>query len=77
MDGYRCKNCGYSGQALIFQFNTFAYCVATNSEEPEYVGDQLPEWVETEGFGEAEIGEPVGCLNCHAWGLDNFELVNL
>ena len=51
---YRCKNCGYEGKKFIFQFNDYGYCVASNEEEPEYLG-RAPKWAES---GEAEIGEP-------------------
>lgn len=70
---YKCKNCGYKGNKLIFQFNDSGYCTATNEEEPEYVSCEMPAWVKQEG--DAEIGEPVGCLKCHAWGIDNFEII--
>jgi rubredoxin len=74
MAQYRCLNCGYSGNELIYQFNDYTYCVASNDEEPEYV-DGCPSWVEDKDFGEAEIGDPVGCPECHTWGVSNFEVV--
>jgi len=74
MSKYRCKNCGYQGKRLIFQFNDYGYCIATNSEEPEYISD-MPRWVKNKGVGDAEIGEPVGCPKCHVWGVDNFEIL--
>jgi len=67
---YKCLNCGYNGNELIFQLNDYAYCVASNKEEPEYFGI-APEWARDKG--DAEIGEPVGCPKCHAWGVNNFE----
>jgi len=73
MPKYRCRNCGYQGRKLIFQFNDYGYCVATNEEEPEYVSCEMPEWVE--GKGDAEIGEPVGCPKCHSFGVYNFEII--
>ncbi len=74
MEKYKCLNCGYSGDELVFQFNEYTYCTATNSTTPEYVA-RAPKWVTAKGFGEAEIGEPVGCPHCHAWGIVNFEVV--
>ncbi|MBN2187504.1 MAG: hypothetical protein JW732_08685 [Dehalococcoidia bacterium] len=74
MGKYRCVICGYNGDELIYQFNEYGYCLASNEEDPEFIGN-CPTWVEKEGFGEAEIGEPVGCPECHAWGVDKFQLV--
>ncbi|MCM8778317.1 MAG: hypothetical protein NC898_03240 [Candidatus Omnitrophica bacterium] len=74
MDIYRCINCGYKGDKLIFQCNVYDYCVATNELEPEYL-NEAPKWVKDKGCGEIEIGEPVACPKCHAWGVDNFELI--
>ncbi len=74
MRKYRCKNCGYEGKEFVFQFTDYAYCVASNGEEPEYSGES-PEWVKEKAVGEAEIGEPVGCPKCHTWGIDNFEKI--
>ncbi len=71
---YRCKKCGYIGKKLIFQFDDFGYCVATNKLESEYI-EKPPKWVIDKGFGEAEIGEPVGCPKCYVWGVDNFETI--
>ncbi|MCK4352066.1 hypothetical protein KAW65_01515 [candidate division WOR-3 bacterium] len=72
---YKCKNCGYSGDKFVFQFNDYTYCVASNDEEPEFI-NCCPEWVSDKvPVGDAEIGEPVGCPECHAWGVSNFELV--
>jgi hypothetical protein len=76
MPKYKCLNCGYSGSKLIFQFTDYTYCIATNdTEEPEYI-NKYPEWIKKHCFGgipgEAEIGEPVGCPKCHAWGVSNF-----
>lgn len=73
MKKYRCKNCGYSGEELIFEFNDYSYCVSSNEEEPEYISD-VPKWVKDKGFGDSKIGEPVGCPKCHVWGVDNFEI---
>ena len=73
MPKYRCKSCGYKGRNLIFEFNDYGYCVATNREEPDYVG-VVPKWVE--GKADAEIGEPAGCPKCHGWGVHNFEIIN-
>ncbi len=66
---YKCKNCGYNGDELIFQFNDYTYCVASNEKEPEYIG-VCPDWVTA---GDAKIGEPVGCAKCRTWGVGNFE----
>jgi len=74
MGQYKCKNCGYVGRDLIFQFNTYAYCVATNTEEPEYISEP-PDWVINKAVGDGEIGEPVGCPKCHSWGTSNFERI--
>ena len=76
MAKYKCLNCGYAGDTLVFQFNDYGYCVATNSLDPDYIGS-APEWVSAQGFGAAEIGEPVACPSCHAWGITNFELVDV
>lgn len=72
---YKCKNCGYSGDKFVFQFNEYTYCVASNDEEPEFI-DCCPKWVFEEALGDAEIGEPVGCPKCHTWGVNNFEIIN-
>ncbi len=69
---YQCKQCGYKGKELIFQFNDYSYCMASNEEEPEYTGE-LPKWVKDQGVGDSEIGEPVGCPQCHNWGVATFE----
>jgi hypothetical protein len=69
MGEYKCKNCGYDGDELIFQFTDYTYCVASNDDDPEYI-DECPDWV-TDGDG--EIGEPIGCPKCRTWGVDNFE----
>ena len=71
---YKCKNCGYAGEGLIFEFSDCGYCVASNSEDPEYLRE-VPNWVKEKAVGDAEIGEPVGCPKCHAWGVDNFEII--
>ena len=72
MAQYKCSNCGYSGDKLIYQFTDYNYCVASNEEEPEYIED-CPGWVKDRGLGDAEIGQPVGCPKCHAWGAKEFE----
>ncbi len=69
---YKCKNCGYQGKELIFQFNDYGYCLASNEEEPNYLG-VTPKWIEDKG--DAEIGEPIGCPKCQAWGVNNFEII--
>ena len=74
MQKYLCKNCGYKGKELIFQFNDYAYCVASNEKEPAYIGD-VPKWVKDKGYSEAEIGEPIGCPKCQVWGVDKFEII--
>jgi len=74
MPNYKCKSCGYIGHDLIFQFNNYTYCVATNDEEPEYVSEP-PDWVIDKAIGGAKIGEPVGCPKCHSWGVQNFEMI--
>jgi len=71
---YKCKNCGYSGDKFVFQFNDYTYCVASNEEEPEYI-DFAPNWIDKYTTGDAEIGEPVGCPKCHAWGVTKFEII--
>jgi len=73
MTKYKCKNCGYTGRDLIFQFNDYSYCVATNAEEPEYISES-PSWVKDKAVEDGEIGEPVGCPKCHSWGVQNFEI---
>ncbi len=74
MPAYRCTNCGYSGDKFIFQFNEYTYCVASNEEEPDYL-EEMPEWVSNLGFSDADIEDPVGCPQCHAWGVTKFELI--
>jgi len=74
MANYKCRNCGYTGHELVFQFNDYTYCVATNEVEPEYKSE-IPDWVKIKHFGDAKIGEPVGCSQCHAWGVSNFERI--
>jgi rubredoxin len=74
MTKYKCVKCGYQGDELIFQFNDYAYCVASNDDEPEFITG-APKWVENMAVGEAEIGEPVGCPKCRAWGTSNFEMI--
>ena len=75
MAKYKCRNCGYEGDNLIFQFTDHTYCVATNTNEPEYKSD-IPNWVKENCVGDAKIGEPVGCPECHAWGIQNFKIVS-
>lgn len=74
MTKYRCSSCGYRGKKLIFQFNDYSYCLGSNEEEPGYISDG-PKWVKDKGSGEAEIGEPIGCPKCYAWGSDKFEII--
>lgn len=76
MAKYRCLNCGYSGDKFVFQFNDYTYCVASNTEEPEFI-DCCPKWVFENVLGDAEIGEPVGCPKCHTCGVTNFEIIKL
>jgi hypothetical protein len=71
MGRYKCKSCRYDGDKFVFQFNDYTYCVASNGDDPEYIG-ACPDWVPV-SVGDAEIGEPVGCPKCHAWGVGNFE----
>lgn len=72
MPKYKCKNCGYEGSKLIFQFTDYTHCVASNNkEDPEYISS-IPNWVKDKNVGDAEIGEPVGCPKCHTWGVGNF-----
>lgn len=71
---YKCKICGYSGEVFIFEFSDFTYCLASNSDEPEYIG-KPPKWVKSKGLGEAKIGEIIGCPKCRSWGKDKFELI--
>ncbi len=68
---YKCKKCGYSGDELIFTWNEYSYCIASNEEEPEYIS-RPPKWAND---GDAEIGDPVGCPKCKAWGTDNFKMI--
>ena len=75
MRKYKCGNCGYKGKHFVFQFTDYTYCVATNEEEPEFVSES-PEWVLDKVAGDAEIGEPVGCPKCQAWGVGEFEMIN-
>lgn len=75
MTKYKCNNCGYSGHELIFQFNLYTYCVATNQADPEYMAE-APDCLLEKGYGEAQILEPVSCPKCHAWGVHNFEIVD-
>ncbi len=75
MRKYRCLNCNYDGDKLIYQFNDYSYCVASNDEEPDFI-DDCPDWVKEKGLGDAEIGQPVGCPACHAWGEDKFEEID-
>jgi len=72
MGRYRCTNCDYSGKELIYQYNDYGHCVASNDDDPDYI-DECPDWVRDAGFGDAEIGQPVGCPECHVWGVDKFE----
>lgn len=72
MSKYKCKNCGHQCTKFVFQFNEYSYCIASNTAEPEFISD-APKWVKEKGVGEAKMGEPVGCLKCHAWGIHNFE----
>jgi rubredoxin len=74
MAQYMCLNCGYSGSELIYEFNDYSYCVASNEEDPEFI-DDCPDWVKDKGFGEAEVGQPVGCPECRVWGVDKFQEV--
>ena len=70
---YKCRKCGYKGKRFIFQFTDYTYCIASNEEEPKYL-DSVPKWIDKHcSGGDAEIGEPVGCPKCHAWGVGNFE----
>jgi len=70
----KCKNCGYMGHKLVFQFTDYTYCIAINGDEPEYKA-KAPDWVKNKHLGDAQIGEPVGCPKCHAWGTSNFERI--
>lgn len=73
MKKYRCTSCGYEGEELVYSFTDYGYCMATNSDDPDYVNEP-PDWVKEKGYGEAEIGEPVGCPKCRVWGVHNFEI---
>ena len=73
MGKYKCSICGYAGDKLVFQVNDYTYCLASNEEEPEFI-DGPPDWVKDKGVGDTEIGEPVGCPRCHAWGMDEFQI---
>lgn len=69
---YRCKKCGYEGEEFVYQYTEETYCVASNEEEPEYISG-CPGWVTDSGAG--EIGVPVGCPKCRAWGVTKFMLI--
>lgn len=71
---YKCKNCGYKGKALVFQFTDYSFCIASNEDDPEFISSP-PKWVADKAFGDAEIGEPIACPKCHSWGEDNFEVI--
>ena len=72
---YKCKKCGYSGKKFVFQFTEYTYCVASNDNEPEYLS-AYPKWIDKHcQGGDAEIGKPVGCPKCHAWGVNEFEKI--
>ncbi len=75
MGKYQCLICGYSGNNLIYEFNDYNYCLASNEEEPEFI-DDCPAWIKDRALGEAEIGNPVGCPECLAWGTDKFEIAD-
>lgn len=72
---YKCTKCGYKGKKLIFQFNSYGYCIASNEDNPDFISSS-PQWVEDNCLGDAEIGEPVGCPKCHIWGEHNFEKIS-
>jgi hypothetical protein len=72
---YKCKNCGYGGKELVFQFTDHGYCVASNKGKSDFISS-APGWVTDMAVGDAEIGEPVGCPKCHAWGGYNFETIS-
>jgi len=74
MKKYKCRNCGYEGKDLIFQFTDYTYCLATNDEDSEFISE-APEWALNNADGDAEIGDPVGCPKCHAWGVGEFEII--
>ncbi len=75
MGKYRCLNCGYSGDNLVFQFTDYTYCVASNDEKKEYLS-AYPAWIDSLGVGDAETGDPVGCPQCHTWGTDKFDFIS-
>ena len=75
MAKYKCKQCGYKGKDMVYEFNLYTFCVASNDEEPEYISD-APDWIRREGYSEADIGNPIGCPRCHALGEDNFQLIS-
>jgi len=66
-----CKKCGYAGDRLIYSFTDYGYIVASNDDDPEIIGPP-PEWITIRGT--YEIGYPVGCPECHNWGIDGFGL---
>jgi hypothetical protein len=72
---YKCVKCGYNGKEFVFQFNDYGWCVASNTQDPEYIRES-PQWVQDKVSGDVEIGEPVGCPKCHAWGVSNFEMIS-
>lgn len=74
MSRYKCLSCGYCGDELVCELTDYSYCVASNEMQPDYVSTS-PDWVEKRHLGAAEIGPPVGCPKCHAWGEGNFAAV--
>ncbi|MBI2845054.1 MAG: hypothetical protein HYX86_00765 [Chloroflexi bacterium] len=72
---YRCMNCGYQGENLIFTLVDHTACLATNESDPEYLAPAR-DLAEARGYGDAEIGEPIGCPTCRAWGVDKFEEID-
>lgn len=41
----------------------------------KYLGN-TSEWAKDKEYGSADIGIPVGCPICHAWGVCNFEIIS-
>lgn len=41
MANYKCKNCGYRGCELVFQFNNYTFCVTINKVGTKNRGREL------------------------------------
>ena len=74
---WKCIKCNKVHKKYIFEFNDYSYCIASNEEEPEFEemaqDNKKLKWFSD--FGDAKIGEPVGCLVCKTRDTNNFEIV--